>query len=176
MMPHFVSVTTPSCINDKLLQYESNFQNLNAHVKHRPLRSGDSNYLPYVGNGYFGVSDSEADQNLFISGSGQTRTLSVPVQYKPVVHVTSNEFENHQSAKMVNYAQGFIQEFMCFEDSDDTSKKDISVSRQIFAHRSIPEILVQEIKIHNPSGKDQFFRTERLGISNWPSAISREKM
>ena len=58
----------------------------------------------------------------------------------------------------------------------DSSKKDISISKQIFAHRSIPEVLVQEIKIHNPSGEDKFFRTERLGMSNWPSTTSREKM
>ena len=168
-------MTTPSCINDKLIQHETDFQTLNAHVKHRPLRSGDSNYLPYVGNGYFGLSDSEADQNIFIAASGQTRTLTVPVQFKPIVHVISSEFEDFQSAKVVNYGQGLIHDVMCYEYSDDTTKKDISVSRQIFAHRSISEILVQEIKITNPSGKDQFFRTERLGISNWPSAISREK-
>jgi len=171
-----IHVLTPSCIDEKLKQHETDIQNLNAHVKHRPVRPGDLNHLPYVGNGFFGLSDSESEQNFYISAAGHYRTLSVPVQYKPIVHVIGTDYGDSQSAKVVNYVQGLIHDVTCFEYSVDSSKKDISISKQIFAHRSIPEVLVQEIKIHNPSGEDKFFRTERLGMSNWPSTTSREKM
>ena len=33
------------------------------------------------------------------------------------------------------------------------SSGDISISRNMYAHRAIPEVFVQEIKITNPTGK-----------------------
>lgn len=149
---------------------------LNAHVKHKPPRADDSNYLPYIGNGHFGLSDSGSEQELFISASGLTRTLTVPVNFKPVVHISNSEFEDNQSAKVVNYVKGLIHDVICYDDGDEASSKgDISISRQLFAHRGIPEVFVQEVKITNPTGKDHFFRMERLGISNWGSASSTER-
>jgi hypothetical protein len=92
---------------------------LNAHVKHRPLRSGDSNYLSFIGNGYFGLSDSDsAGQELYIAAAGQTRTLTVPVNFKPTVHIVNNEFDNYQSAKVVNYVKGLLHDVTCYEDNN----------------------------------------------------------
>ena len=99
---YLFSVSTPSCINDKLKQHETDIQNFNAHIKHRPVRTGDLNHLPYVGNGFFGLSDSESEQNFYISAAGHYRTLSVPVQFKPIVHILSTDFEDSQSAKVCN--------------------------------------------------------------------------
>ena len=127
-------------------------------------------YLSYLTNflffpnqqGFFGVSDSETEQNLYIVASGQSRTLTVPVNFKPIVHISSSDLSDFQSAKVVNYAKGFIHEVSCYSNLDDASKRDISVSRQLFAHRSIPEIFVQQFKIDNPSGQDQYFTGETL--------------
>ena len=103
MYNYFFSVLTPSCIDEKLKQHETDIQNFNAHVKHRPVRPGDLNHLPYVGNGFFGLSDSESEQNFYISAAGHYRTLSVPVQYKPIVHVIGTDYGDSQSAKVCIY-------------------------------------------------------------------------
>jgi len=92
------------------------------------------------------------------------------------VHISSSDLSDFQSAKVVNYAKGFIHEVSCYSNLEDASKRDISVSRQLFAHRSIPEIFVQQFKIDNPSGQDQYFTESRIGISNWASATTREKI
>ena len=47
---------------------------------HKPHRPGDSNYLPYIGNGYFGLSLSDARENLFVSPAGHFRTLTGKVE------------------------------------------------------------------------------------------------
>ena len=78
------------------------------------------------------------------------------------MHISSSDLSDFQSAKVVNYAKGFIHEVSCYSNLDDASKRDISVSRQLFAHRSIPEIFVQQFKIDNPSGQDQYFTGETL--------------
>ena len=45
----------------------------------------------------------------------------------------------------------------------------------MYAHRAIPEVFVQEIKITNLTGSDLIFQLERHGITNWPSASSSER-
>ena len=46
-----------SCIEDKLANlYKEDLLHLNGHIVHNPWRAQtDSNYLLYVGNGYFGI-------------------------------------------------------------------------------------------------------------------------
>ena len=81
------------------------------------------------------------------------------------MHISSSDLSDSQSAKVVNYAKGLIHEVSCYSNLDDASKRDISVSRQLFAHRSIPEIFVQQFKIDNPSGQDQYF-TGKINFSS----------
>ena len=70
---------------------------------------------------------------------------------------------------------GLLFDVVCYDDGLEGSSGDISLSRRIYAHRAIPEVLVQEIKITNPTGSDQVFQLERQGITNWPSASSSER-
>ena len=130
--------------------------------------------------------------------------VTVPVSFQPVIHITSNEYENRenqQSARVVNFVKGNVKietnnliqylkcfhefffsinsgllfDVVCYDDGLEGSSGDISLSRRIYAHRAIPEVLVQEIKITNPTGSDQVFQLERQGITNWPSASSSER-
>ena len=162
------------------MQHSADLKSLNGFIKHMPTsRPEDSNNLAYIGNGHFGLalSDTSSEQ-LFITATGQhksSRTLSVPVSFKPLIHASNNEDESSTSARVVNFYKGLLHHVMCYDDGIEGSSGDISISRQIYAHRSIPEVLVQEIRISNPSGKDQFFQLERQGIVNWLSASSSEK-
>ena len=148
-----ILVSGSSCVNDKTIHHSGDLDALNGHIKHKPFRPGDSNYLPYVGNGYFGLSMSDVRENLYVAASGHSRTLTVPVSFQPVVHITSNEYENQQSARVVNYVKGLLFDVVCYDDGLEGSSGDISINRRIYAHRAIPEVLVQEIKITNPTGK-----------------------
>jgi len=173
-----IRISGSSCVNDKTIHHSGDLDALNGHIMHKPHRPGDSNYLPYIGNGYFGLSMSDVRENLFVSPAGHFRTLTVPVSFQPVIHITSNEYENRenqQSARVVNFVKGLLFDVVCYDDGLEGSSGDISLSRRIYAHRAIPEVLVQEIKITNPTGSDQVFQLERQGITNWPSASSSER-
>ena len=181
--PHFMSwlfgyetkmrISGPSCVGDKIIQHSADLQADNAHVRHQPSRPDDSTFLPYIGNGHFGLAMSEESKSLFIPSAGPTRSLSVPVSFQPLVHLSNSERESYQTAQVTNYLKGLVHDVTCF--ADDGSNSDISASQQIYAHRAIPEVLVQDIKIHNPSGQDQYFRMERQGITNWPTSSSTER-
>jgi len=162
-------ISGPSCVGDKIIQHSADLQADNAHVRHKPSRPDDSTFLHYIGNGHFGLAMSEESKpSLFIPTAGPTRSLSVPVSFQPLVRLSNNERESYQTAQVTNYVKGLVHDVTCFAD-------DISVSQQIYAHRAIPEVLVQDIKIHNPSGQDQYFRMERQGITNWPTSSSSER-
>ena len=121
-----IRISGHSCVNDRLVQHSADLESLNGHIKHKPVRTGDSNLLPYIGNGYFGLSVSdEAGEELFIAAPGQSRTLTVPVSFKPVIHVANSEYESHQSARVVNYVKGLIHDVKCYDDGVDGQNADI---------------------------------------------------
>ena len=57
---------------------------------------------------------------------------------------------------------GLLFDVVCYDDGLEGSSGDISLSRRIYAHRAIPEVLVQEIKITNPTGSDQVFQLDEF--------------
>ena len=73
-------VSGSSCVNDKTIHHSGDLDALNGHIMHKPHRPGDSNYLPYIGNGYFGLSLSDVRENLFVSPAGHFRTLTGKVE------------------------------------------------------------------------------------------------
>lgn len=76
-----------SCLRDKLIPYTSDLESFNAHSIHSDWEpDSDRNYLPYVGNGHVGLSVEDSNPSeLFIFG---TRHLSIPVPFRPLVHLT----------------------------------------------------------------------------------------
>ena len=53
--------------------------------------------------------------------------------------------------------------------------KELGLSNVYYAHRAIPNVLVQEVKVTNPTGKNLLLNVERLGISNWRDSVSKSK-
>ena len=180
-----------SCIEDKLVnQYKQDLLHMNGHIVHNPwLPHTDSNYLLYVGNGYFGIVTDSHESSFNIKLSGQQRVLGAPVNFKPLVKITQdNDFSrgriaDKSSAAVLSYTHGLSHKVDCYSDSDAANngigsigaEPEFSVSQHIYAHRAIPQILVQEVKLSNPTGSDKLFSLERIGISNWNSAESHSK-
>ena len=177
-----------SCIEDNLVnKYKEDISQFNAHIVHKPwLAHTDSSYLQYVGNGYFGIVTDSHESTFKIKLSGQQRVLGADVRYKPLVKITQdNDFTRGQtaeksSATVLSYTQGVSHNVKCYSESGAGSngrgvKPEFSISQQIYAHRTIPQVLVQEIKFFNPTSSDKLFNLERIGISNWNTAESHSK-
>ena len=48
----------------------------------------------------------------------------------------------------------------------------VTVSSKILAHRTVPGVLVQDVRVHNPTSALVQLSLERLGIANWETAKS----
>ena len=84
---------------------------------------------------------------------------------------------------MVHYTNGFVHNVKCFEtpasiaaaSAAKAKGKALGLSNVFYAHRAIPNVLVQETKVTNPTAKNILLNVERLGISNWRESVSKSK-
>lgn len=73
------------------LQLEAN--EFNSHIQYSPLKIGEKSYLPFIGNGLFGIVAEESSP-LYIKS---LRTLNIPVFWHPIVTVKYDKLL-HKSA------------------------------------------------------------------------------
>ncbi len=148
-----------TCVDDKLLSYETDLSRHDAHSLHSPWRpEEDRQYLPYVGNGYVGMAapvspvaaaedDSEsavgsgdAEGRILIFG-GQ-RHLGLPVPMSPVVRLaptsSSASSAEVETGAVVHYTKGVVHSVACGNfgpGGGSSSRSKVTVTSQIYAHR-----------------------------------------
>ncbi|KAJ1525932.1 hypothetical protein ONE63_009120 [Megalurothrips usitatus] len=126
------------CMEDRLTSFYSEASEYDANIVHSPPTDDEHAYLPYVGNGMFGLQVALESRIMLRSG----RTLSLEVPIRPFVSVSlSGKFSE---ATVVRYLDGVVYRYQCMHMG-------LYVKYQYYAHRTIPGLLVQEIKVVNPS-------------------------
>lgn len=106
------------------LQLEAN--EFNAHIQYSPMKTEEKSYLPFIGNGLFGVVTEESSP-LYIKS---LRTLNIPVFWHPIVIVKYDKF-SHKSVTGVYYLHGIVFKYECY-------KNGLCVTYQQYAHRTLP--------------------------------------
>ncbi|XP_068082340.1 uncharacterized protein KIAA2013 homolog [Anabrus simplex] len=164
---HWLTKSKPSvediaerCLQERLNSFYFDASEFNANVQHIPLKSDEKPYLPYVGNGIFGLSLS-FNTPLYIKVG---RTLGLPVPWHPIVQVNGDK-TTIREAIVVHYLTGTAYRFQCFSSG-------LFISYQYYAHRTMPSILVQDVKITNPTSENLELELEQLPSTKWPTAVS----
>ena len=129
-------------------------------MQHVPLREGEKPYVPWIGNGVFGIETSHGSAIQIRNG----RTLSLPLLCEPLVSVTYDG-EAWQEAHLVHYFNGIAHTLQCLSSG-------LHVAHQYYAHRTFPAILVQDIKVTNPDDSPTQVTLEQKGVVNWPNSNS----
>ncbi|CAG2062711.1 unnamed protein product, partial [Timema podura] len=150
---------TEKCIHDRLAPYYFDAEEFNANIQHNPLSKDEKPYLPYIGNGVFGLS-LHYDSLLYIRNG---RGLSLPVFWHPIIPVISKS--KPREAVVLHYLTGVAHKFQCFTSGQ-------YVSYQYYAHRKLPSVLVQSIKITNPTDETISMDLGQMRLSKWPTAVS----
>ncbi|CAN8004692.1 unnamed protein product, partial [Ixodes hexagonus] len=114
----------------------------------------DKRLLSFVGNGKIGFSVDD-DNTLFVYNN---RTLSLALPFHPGVEILYPD-ASHQEGTVVHFVKGTVFRYQCF----NKRRKTISVSHTYYAHRTIPSLLVQNIKIVNPLSDPITFGVEQKG-------------
>jgi len=166
------------CVQSKLSKFSTLINQYNAHQTSQ-LEDGTDVYgveLPpdwihYVGNGYHGLSVSD-DGLMYIKAK---RTLSVAVNFKPLVHVYLEEGSEVSSGQVTDYTEGKVTTVQC-HSWEESPENPVTVTSTVFAHRELHGVLVQEIKVYNPGDKPAQLSLEKLGIYQWDDATSKTKV
>jgi len=149
------------CLRDKLGRVQGMLDSMNGH-------SDSSQFISYVGNGYLGLTVTPNSQINIKS----KRTLSVPVQYKPLVHLSLEGEGEEEVAQVTDYLTGVVTQVQCLGDSNMSGGEVVTVSTSVYTHRTVPGVLVQDVKIHNPGSGTVQLAVEKLGIAQWETAKS----
>ena len=147
------------CLHSRLSLFKTVLDSGNGHT--------DVDQLSYVGNGYIGLSvTSESQINI-----KSKRTLSIPVPFKPLVSTRlEGDYVSEAGVQVTDYTVGTVTELRCMAGRLDQDF--ITVTTTVYAHRTLPGVLVQDIKIFNPNSHSVQLAVESLGISGWDSATS----
>ena len=160
---HFTDIAE-RCLSDRLTAFYFSAEEFNANIKHIPLRDGEKPYIPYTGNGVFGI-ETNPESPLIIRRDG--RTLSLPVRFHPVVSVTSSIGAGKPlEATVVHYLNGLVHKFQCYDSG-------LYVTYQYYAHRTLPAIFVQDIKISNPTNENFSMDLRQIKVTKWPTVVSQ---
>ncbi|KAM8715662.1 hypothetical protein ACLKA7_002674 [Drosophila subpalustris] len=125
------------CMDDRLTPYILQNYEFDANIRHvAPLLPGERDYTPYVGNGYIGLEVAH-DAALNIKHG---RAMQLPIRFQPVVSVLQNGGAEKE-ATVVEYLTGMVHRFQCFSG--------YFVSYTMYAHRTQPNLLMQELQITN---------------------------
>lgn len=125
-------------LENRLMMIQKSTNDLSGNIQHEPLKTNEKVYLPFVGNGLFGVV-IKRDSVVHIR---KDRVLTLPVMYHPIVWV---EFElMSKTAQALDYVSGTAYTVSCYMN-------DICITSQYYAHRTLPNIFVQDIEVVNPA-------------------------
>ncbi|CAG2178773.1 unnamed protein product, partial [Oppiella nova] len=111
--------------------------------------------LPYIGNGKFAISVQNSDNSFNILGK---RALDLSLPFHPIVDIDYFGAVS-QHADVIRFKDGIVNKITCF----DYLKKSASIKQTFYAHRLIPALFVQEIRITNPTDVPLIIKLSRKG-------------
>ncbi|XP_033751540.1 uncharacterized protein KIAA2013 homolog [Pecten maximus] len=154
-----------SCVEDKVRYFHKATQSFDAFVNSPGGPTVASRHYPaYVGNGHLAAALGSSN-GLFVR---LNRALSLPVKFFPVV---SAFMENtHSSVKEVtalHIKSGIAYRIQTIHVESGWTGSCVSIGTQLYAHRSRPSVLVQDIKLSNPSKNQVVVDLDQIGDSGW---------
>lgn len=156
------------CMDERLTPFYHPALEFDVNIRHQPPFPHELDAIPFVGNGYFGVEISR-DASIHIKGR---RGLQTSVPFHPLVSVKDSDLNDAlvlgQESTVAEYQSGVVHRFQC------NGGNRFYASYQYYAHRNMPSVLVQEIKITNL--RQQVIDIELLlpRVADWQTAVAHK--
>lgn len=124
-------------------------------------------YIPYTGNGYIGLS-IQSNEGLFVS---YHKSLSLKIFHNPLVQVYSENYPKKETS-VTEFKRGIVHLIQCYQKN----KECISVENTLYAHRTRPSLLIEEVILNNPTKEPITFDILQMGEKNWNNSKSRTEI
>ena len=152
-----------ACVQNFMKPFESSSKEYDVYIREdssASINSLNHDYVPYVGNGLFGLALEKVPHINIKYG----RTLSLPMNYHPL-YVVADNYETKEFT-VAEYKKGIVHRFQC-------SYSGLQVSYQYYAHRTIPSLFVQEIWVNNPTNTLKNVHLTTPVVSEWPDVVKK---
>ncbi|KAL4225720.1 hypothetical protein ACF0H5_016409 [Mactra antiquata] len=150
-----------TCLNLKVDPYQQQIDTFDAVVNYVPEMLTQKNYPVYTGNGYIAAS-YDSQNGLYIR---LNRALSQPVPYYPVINVNIDD-TTKEEVDVLQIKQGLANRIQVF----NTKSGCVTIESCLYAHRSHPSLMVQEIKLYNPTKSTLNVELDQILSSGWTGA------
>ncbi|XP_031833289.1 uncharacterized protein KIAA2013 homolog isoform X2 [Nomia melanderi] len=147
------------CMNERLAPFRLEAEEYNVNILHKPPKEKEHQYLPYIGNGIFGIPIS-SEAWVYIK---QGRALSLPIQWQPLITHPLPNGNFHTEATVTDFTNGIVYHYQCLRDKYYTEF-------QYYAHRVYDAIMVQDMKIVNPFSLSQNVPLKPQVSTHWNNA------
>ena len=111
-------------------------------------------YLPFVGNGFLGIPLID-NPSVYMKDE---RTLSLNIKWNPIVSVQTNL--RMKETYITYIKKGTVIRLQCLSNG-------IQVIYKYYAHRTIPYLFYQEIKIVNPTKREIKLELSKHTSPDW---------
>ena len=91
------------------------------------------------------------------------RSVSLPVHWQPLISPVLPEGSSYKEATVTHYTSGIVYKYQCLREG-------YYIVSQYYAHRSFDGILVQDIKIANPSALSQEVALQTQTSAHWSNS------
>lgn len=96
------------------------------------------------------------------------KVLSLAVPFQPITSVVLPDRSDQQKeASVLQFVHGLAHKIQCIP----FGRSCLTITHQIYAHRTISSLLVQDIKITNPTDEDVVLSLERNGLAKWLTSV-----
>ncbi|WKY08050.1 hypothetical protein Q1695_007502 [Nippostrongylus brasiliensis] len=141
------------CVRDRLKNWEQGFLDQSVGV--------DSSSVSFIGNGHIGV---DVNGVLRLS-SNATGILDFATGFKPFVQLNLVGADSSAESTFTEFKAGRLRNIRCYTVDGDC----VCIIRTSYAHRTRKEVLLEEVKIVNPSKVSVTVKMERPQANNWSS-------
>ncbi|KAG7210712.1 hypothetical protein KM043_012212 [Ampulex compressa] len=100
------------CISERLAGFYFDAAEYNVNILHDPPKDTEHRYVPYIGNGIFGMPISPEGWIYIKHG----RSLSLAVQWQPLIsHPTPTE-NSYREATVMHFTNGIVHKYQCLKE------------------------------------------------------------
>ncbi|XP_014259710.1 uncharacterized protein KIAA2013 homolog [Cimex lectularius] len=142
------------CLEDRLITFSLDVEEGNANVRRNLIGDKDDSFLPFVGNGYHGVTITPLS-TIYLK---KLRTLSLDLKWSPLYNINTDSVM--EEVVVSNFLNGVVHRYQCLGNG-------LHVTYNYISHRLRPYLFMQELKFVNPSSQKVNLKLSKPNLSLW---------
>nr|XP_024220114.1 uncharacterized protein KIAA2013 homolog [Halyomorpha halys] len=152
------------CSDDNLITYHDHVtETTNPFIYPDPPNENEASFLPFVGNGFLGVPLT-SNPSIYVKDK---RTLSLNIKWNPVISILTDL--PTKDTYVTNVESGTVIRMQCVANG-------VKVIYKYYAHRTIPHLFYQEIKIKNPTMRDVKIQLSKAAYPDWATSSTEDRI